>query len=481
MNRTRRINRHSARTFILLCCVAAAVFCMCGTESSGWDQVPDLLGRIVPPVFPKRDFDIVPFGAVGDGITDCTDAFARAVDACHKAGGGRVVVPSGSYLTGAIHLKSNVNLHLQENATIKFSIDPQDFLPAVLTRFEGVECMNYSPFIYAYEQKNIAITGAGTLDGQADSSVWWAWKRRSEKEDIAGMPLQHSDRMRLFEMAEKGVPVDQRRFGKGHFIRPNFIQPYRCENVLIEGVTIIRSPMWNINPVLCSNVIVRHMRVVSHGPNNDGCNPESCRDVWIKDCYFDTGDDCIAIKSGRNADGRRLDVPSENIVIQNCTMKDGHGGVVIGSEISGGCRNVFAEDCVMDSPNLERALRIKTNSVRGGVVENIYMRNIQVGEVSDAVIRVFFYYEEGDAGCFTPLVRNLHISHVTSEKSVYALLLIGYERSPISNIVLSHCRFDNVANSNMIEYVENVRLQNVFMNQEALHNLNSTRRRSGEF
>lgn len=443
------------------------IFSSCSTSSvkeSGWEQVPEILKQIVPPTFPIKDFNIPEYGAVGDGKTDCTDAFKKAIDVCHSEGGGRVVVPEGIYLTGAIHLKSNVNLHVKKDATILFSQDYKKYLPVVYTRFEGVECMNYSPFIYAYEQENLAITGTGTLDGQADNTVWWPWKGRSaygwEKDETD----QRLDRDELFRMAEEGIPVNERIFGEGHYLRPNFIQPYKCKNILIEDITIRRSPMWEIHPVLCENVTVQKVRVISHGPNNDGCNPESCKNVLIKECYFDTGDDCIAIKSGRNADGRRVNVSSENIIIQNCTMKDGHGGVVIGSEISGSCRNVFAENCTMDSPNLDRALRIKTNSSRGGIVENIYMRNITVGEVSDAVFRVYFHYEKGDVGKHTPVVRNIYVSNVTSQKSKYALMLDGYERSPISNVNIEQCQFDGVEKGNILNHVSNLKMKNVYIN-----------------
>ena len=330
------------------------------TESAtdtGWEQVPQILSQIKPPQFPENDFIITDFGAIGDGKTDCTEAFRVAISTCYDAGGGRVVVPSGVFFTGAIHLKSNVNLHIIKNATILFSQDPQKYLPVVYTRFEGVECMNYSPFIYAYEQENIAVTGSGTLDGQGGNDNWWSWKGRKEYGWEEGEPHANSDVERLYKMPEENIPVEERIFGKGSYLRPNFIQPYKCKNVLVDSITIKRSPMWVIHPVLCINVTVQNVQVKSHGPNNDGCNPESSRNVLIKNCSFDTGDDCIAIKSGRNADGRRINTPSENIVVQGCTMHDGHGGVVIGSEMSGNVRNVFAEDCVMDSPHLDRALR----------------------------------------------------------------------------------------------------------------------------
>lgn len=433
-----------------------------------WSQLPEILKRIRPPVFPNRDFPITRFGAAAGGATDCTDAFRKAINACNRAGGGRVLVPEGTFLTGAIHLMSNVNLHLVEGATIRFSRDPQKFLPVVFSRWEGVELMNYSPFIYAFGQRNIAITGNGTLDGQAGPEAWWPWVGRAEYGWKTGQPSARDDRPKLFALAEHNVPVNERVFGDGHYLRPQFIQPYRCENVLIDGVTIKNSPMWEIHPVLCRNVIVRKVNISSHGPNNDGCDPESCRDVLLDDCVFDTGDDCIAIKSGRNADGRRLNTPSENIIVQHCQMKDGHGGVTIGSEISGGVRNIFAQDCVMSSPKLDRALRIKNNAMRGGLIENIFMRNVDVGEVAEAVVAIDFYYEEGEAGTFTPVVRNVDVRNVRSSKSKYALYLRGFKRAPITDVLVEHCNFDGVAQRNLLENVERLTLRQVRINGQAL-------------
>ena len=442
----------------------------CGVPQSGrdfgWDAVPKILEKISSPVFPDRDFCITDYGAVGGGKMDCTGAIGRAIEDCGAAGGGSVVVPEGVFLTGAIHLKSRVNLHLRKNAVLLFSGDTRKYLPSVFTRFEGIECMNYSPLIYARGQKDLAVTGEGTLDGGADSTHWWPWAGKIQYGWGPGDPDPRQDRKRLFQMAEDGVPVERRIFGEGRLLRVNFIQFYQCENILIEGVTIRNSPMWNIHPVLCENVTVRKVSVISHGPNNDGCDPESCRNVLIQDCYFDTGDDCIAVKSGRNGDGRRVGRPSENVIVRGCTMKGGHGGVVIGSEISGSCRNVFVENCVMDSPNLERALRIKTNSRRGGVVENIYMRDVRVGEVSDAVIGVYFNYEEGDVGSYTPIVRNIRLSRVTSLKSEYALSLDGYERSPVSGVFLQDCRFEGVRKGSLLNHVSGLVMKNVRINGE---------------
>jgi polygalacturonase len=432
---------------------------------AGWAQVPTILARIVPPTFPARDFDVAKFGAVGDGARDCTGAFRDAIAACHAAGGGRVVVPEGSFLTGAIRLQSGVNLHLATaDSVIKFSRDPRHYLPVVFTRWEGVELMNYSALIYAFDERNIAVTGTGMLDGQAAAEHWWPWKGTQDKGSAAN---QNAARARLIEMGAKGVPVAERVFGDGSYLRPNFIQPYRCQNVLIEGVRIRNSPMWEIHPVLCTNVTVRGVDILSHGPNNDGCDPESCKDVLIDRCTFDTGDDCIAIKSGRNEDGRRLNVPVENVIVRDCVMKDGHGGVVIGSEISGGARNIFAERCRMDSPQLDRALRIKSNSVRGGTIEHVYMRDVTVGEVAEAVVTVNFFYEEGDAGKFPPIVRDVEVRNVTGKKSLYVLLLRGYAHDPVTDVRVVDCTFDNVAKPDVLDSVKDIVLTNVRVNGTA--------------
>jgi polygalacturonase len=436
-----------------------------GAQPNPWDQVDSIVRSITSPRFPSRDFDVTTYGAVGDGIKPCTEAFRAAIAACRAAGGGRVVVPAGRFVTGAVRLESGVDLHLEQKATLAFSADARDYLPLVFTRWEGVELMNYSPFIYAFDAENIAITGTGTLDGQANADRWWNWRGTGPASSSRQLPARN----RLFEMQARGVPVSERVFGDGYYLRPNFIQPYRSRNVLIEGVTIINSPMWEIHPVLCRSVTVRNVTINSHGPNNDGCNPESSRDVLIEGCTFDTGDDCIALKSGRNDDGRRVNVPVENVVIRECSMKDGHGGVVIGSEISGGARNVFAERCRMDSPRLDRALRMKTNSVRGGVIEGIYMRDVTVGQVAEAVVTIDFFYEEGDAGKHPPVVRNIDVRNVTSKKSEYALLLRGYTHAPISGVRISDCRFDGVAKPDVIEAVRDLELANVAINGKVLN------------
>lgn len=423
------------------------------TKSSApeWAQVPGILARIKAPVFPDREFSIVQYGAAADGKTDSSAAISKAIAACSSAGGGRVVVPAGEYQTGPIHLKSGVNLHLDGGATLKFKTDPKAYLPAVRSWFEGMECFNYSPLIYAYEQENIAVTGEGVLDGQAANDNWWPWKGKKEYGWKDGAPKQDNARKRLIKMVEQGTPVAERRFGEGDYLRPSFIELFRCQNVLIEGVRIRQSPMWELHPVLSTNVIIRGVEIFSHGPNNDGCDPEACRDVLIEDCVFDTGDDCIAIKSGRNNDGRRIGIPTENVVIRRCTMKDGHGGVTIGSEISGGCRNVFVENCKMNSPYLDRAIRFKSNAVRGGVVENIFVRNVEVGTVGDAALQIDFVYEEGANGPHKPVVRNLVIENLSVANAKRVLDVQGFAGAEISGVRLYNSTFKGISQPDVIK------------------------------
>ena len=431
-------------------------------EPDPWDMARDIRARIRPPTFPRANhFGPEQFGGRPDGITDSTEAFRRAIAAASRApGGGRVVVEGGVWLTGPIHLRSNVELHVSRESTIRFSTDPRAYFPAVLTRYEGTEFMGISPLIYAYGCENVAITGHGVLDGQASRENWWLRKR--------GADGQESDNGRLRRLAEEGLPVRERVFGPETTIRPQFIQPYRCKNVLISDVTILRSPMWEIHPVECENVTVRRVTISSHGPNNDGCDPESCRDVLIEDCVFDTGDDCIAIKSGRNADGRRLNIPTENLIVSGCTMLDGHGGVTLGSEISGGVRNVFVENCRMDSPRLNTAIRFKNNAARGGTLSNIHVRDVTVGQVARAAITIDYNYGEGAAGAFTPVFDGLSIERMVVGRCERVLDLQGFATAPIRNIALKDCDVVRAAQPDIVQHVEGLTYSSVRRNGEAV-------------
>ena len=462
--------------FLGFAAIAITLFSSCTTQyneeeiKEGWKEADRILGRIKQPVFPENFFSIIDYGAAGDGHL-CTDAFRMAIKECHNAGGGTVIVPADTFLTGAIHLLSNVRLHLTEGAVIRFSTNPKDYLPVVLTRSEGMELYNYSPLIYAYKQENIAITGKGVLDGQASQENWWTWRGREQFGWKEGMPSGHDPAgfPRLFEMSEKGVPVEQRIFGEGAYLRPSFIQPYQCKNILIEDVTLINTPMWMLHPVLSENLTIRGVKLYSKGaPNGDGCDPECCRDVLIEDCVFNTGDDCIAIKSGRNRQGYEAGIPTENVIIRRCTMKDGHGGVTLGSELSGGIRNVFAYDCDMSSPNLARAIRLKSNRYRGGVVENIFFRDIRVGEVSRTAIHINQNYSEKSDVIFGPekltVFRNIFVERLSCTKSEYALQIIGMEELPVENVQIINCRFENVEKENVLEFVRELEFKNVEIN-----------------
>ncbi|MDO9374652.1 MAG: glycoside hydrolase family 28 protein [Ferruginibacter sp.] len=418
--------------------------------------------QINAPVFAKREFLITKYGATGDGTTLNTVAFKKAIEACSKAGGGRVIVPLGTFLTGAIYLESNVELHLVDSAKILFSRNPKDY-PIVFTRWEGMECMNYSSLIYAYGEENIAVTGNGILDGNADNNNWWNWNGAPRFGWKEGMPKQTPARDALHELMRKKTDPKTRNFGDGHYLRPNLFQPYNCKNVRIADVRMLNSPMWFMNPVLCENVIVEKVTIVSHGPNNDGCDPESCKNVLIKGCFFDTGDDCIAIKSGRDEDGRGIGRPAENHIIEDCDMRDGHGGVVIGSEIAGGAKNIYAINCTMNSPNLDRVLRLKTSSARGGIIENVFMKDIKVGAYRDAAITCNMFYEK--PGNFMPTIRNIWVENMTvTAGGNFGIFIHAYKESPVQNLQVLNCNIQGVKTPLQIDHAKDLRLDNVMIN-----------------
>jgi len=426
-----------------------------------WDQVPVILGRIVPPTFPDRVFDVREFGAVGNGTTDCTAAFRNAIAACNAAGGGRVLVPgSGVYRTGKIHLLSNVELHVAAGATIRFRTDTASYLPTVFTRWQGIECFNFSPFIYAIDKTNVALTGAGTIDGNAAAGPWFDMD-----------PQRQPDWRRLQEMARDNVPINQRQFGGGHFLKPNMIQFYRCTNVLIADLDIRNSAMWAVHPVLCTNVTVRNIKVFTRGGMVDGCDPESSTDVHITGCRFDTGDDGIAIKSGRDVDGRRVGAPSQNIVIDNCRFLGRWGAVTVGSEMSGGVRNVFASDCTIaagTSYESFHGIYIKTNKWRGGVVENINVRRLTGGPITRGAIHVDMNYSltgPGFGSEVMPVIRNIHIEDVNLRDAPYAIRVNGLAQSRLSHLHVRNSSFSGIGSPALqISNANDVVYENVTVN-----------------
>lgn len=446
--------------------------------SNPWSAVNEVLKQIKEPSIPTRQFVITNYGAK-EGVEDYkTNAINKAIDDCNKNGGGMVIVPKGVFYTEPITLKSNVNLHLEDGAVLKFSTNPEDYLPTVRTTWEGWDCINYRPLIYASNEKNIAITGKGILDGQATDTNWWPWKGKKEHGWKEGMISQewngtpeNGGRNKLSKMEEDNVPMEKRIMTFEDRLRPAFVEPQNCQNVMLEGFTLINSPFWCLHPFICENVIVRGVTVRSHGPNNDGCDPESCKNVLIEKCTFDTGDDCIAIKSGKNNDGRKRAIPSENIIVRNCEMKDGHGGVVLGSEISGNVRNVWVEDCNMDSPELDRVIRIKSNPIRGGELENFFIRNIKVGQCAEAVFRVEMKYEKVFEGPNMPLVKNFIMENVTCQKSKYGVYIDGFANAPkkqVTGVVFKNCTFNNVTTPHKIVGAENISFDNVVINGQKI-------------
>lgn len=420
--------------------------------------------------FPEHTYLITDFGAKPDTPdAPCHEAINRAIVTCSLNGGGTVTVPKGTFYTGPITLKSNVNFHVEEGAVLKFSTDQSLYFPGVITRWEGLDCYNARPLIYAYGETNIAITGKGTIDGQGSKETWWPMCGAPRYGWKEGMVAQRNGgRERLLMYGETSTPIYKRVMTPEDGLRPQLINLYSCNTVLIENVTLLNSPFWVIHPLFCESLIVRGVKVFNRGPNGDGCDPESCKNVLIEDCTFDTGDDCIAIKSGRNADGRKWNTPSENIIVRNCFMKNGHGGVVIGSEISGGYRNLYVENCKMDSPDLDRVIRIKTSACRGGIIENVFVRNVTVGQCREAVLRINLQYENREKcdRSFPPVVRNVHLKNVTCEKSKLGVLIIGLDDdNHVSNVSVEDCHFNNVAkDGNDIKGAKDVTFKNLLIN-----------------
>lgn len=413
-------------------------------------------------IFPAQDFSIADFGAVAGGEVSNTEAIARAIEACNKAGGGRVVVPAGEWLTGPIHFKSNVNLHLAEGATLRFTDNPSDYLPAVMTSWEGMECYNYSPLVYAFECENIAITGTGTLAPIMDT--WRTWFKR---------PQAHMEALKqLYTMASTDVPVEERQMAVGeNNMRPHLIHFNRCKNVLLDNFKIRESPFWTIHLYLCDGGIVRNLDVYAHGHNNDGVDIEMSRNFLIENCQFDQGDDAVVIKAGRNQDAWRLNAPSENIVIRNCAVLQGHVLLGIGSEMSGGVRNVYMHDCeVRDS--VFRLFFVKTNHRRGGFVENIWMKRVHaeaMQRVMEVDMDVLYQWRDLVPTYRDSItrIRGLYMEDVTCKRTQAIYDLKGDARRPIREVELK-----NITVGEVTDFVKRV----VNAEQVSEENLNYTQK-----
>ena len=460
-------------------------------DATGWDLADSIVEDIKnnEPEFDDYEVSIVDFGAEvkSEKITDKTaeaelaksngEAIKKAIAdvSSHKGDngkvGGKVVIPKGYVYTGAIHLDDNVELHLEDDAYLMFTTDYSQY-ENVLTRWEGIVCYNYSPMIYAYQKKNIAITGNGVIDAQATKEEYWLpWKNTKYLPD----QTQDNDRKELFKMGEDGTDIEQRVFGEGHYLRPSCVQTYECDNVLIDGITVNNAPFWMVHPVMSDYVSIRNVVVEGNGYNNDGIDPDSCKNVVIENCTFKTGDDCVAIKSGRNTDGSSVAVPCENVVVQNNTYITGKGScVTIGSEMSGDVRNIFYRDNKSEATVEHlQAISVKTNGDRGGTVEGIYIKGIEAANTEDRAVLITMYYEEGDTEVTTPVIKDIYIEDCDfkcekpeSEKDVIAIW--GYSRSLISNVQFKDCTFEGCDYPLNIHNVEDLSFENCTVNGEKL-------------
>jgi len=405
----------------------------------------EILRHIAMPLIPAREVQAAACGICPDTGENLTRALQNAIDGLSESGGGRLCLSAGIWRCGALRLKSGVELHLESPDTVLQFINTEieDNYPVVHSHWEASPCWNYSALLYAKDAHDIALSGPGILDGGADKNHWWDWHHQVEETWSADrVDLQQPDRLALRRMNMEAVPVEDRRFGPGHYLRPNFVQFLCCERVLLRDVTLKNSPMWQLNPVLCRSVIVDGVTLSSHGSNNDGCDPESCNGVWIKNCRFDTGDDCISLKSGRDRDGQTTNTPCENILIENNEFLDGHGGIALGSEMSGGIRRVLADGNRFTSPHLTYALRLKTNARRGGEVSEIMLSNSVVDAVHGAAVHGTMLYEDGRNGDSLPVFRDITIENIEAHGGDYGIFLEAFPEVPISGLTLRSIRID---------------------------------------
>jgi len=404
-------------------------------------QVKEVLARINPPPFPEKTFTV---------DVKTADRFQKeinsAIEICNRAGGGQVVVPRGDYLcNGPIRMLSNVKLHLSDGALIRFGTNPGDYLPVVKVRWEGTVCYNYSPMIYAIGQNNIAITGHGTLDGQADK-FWFAWKKQPNGDD------QEKAKTILRKMGETGVAENERVFGAGYKLRPTLIEFYECESILLDGFTVRQSPFWTVHPVFSKNITIRNLSIDHGTTNDDGIDPDSCEDVLIEDCKINTDDDPISIKAGRDQDAWNRK-GTRNVVVRNCTLQSAiANGFCIGSEMSGGVENVWVDNCHIPKTNL--GLTLKANLDRGGFVRNLWVRNVTIDSCRQAAIRMQMDYHGYRGGNFPPNFDLITFEDI-KVRSVrdHGWWLDGVPAKPIGLVTIRNIKVDYQGKANRAKFV----------------------------
>jgi polygalacturonase len=431
-----------------ICLVACAISpAQAAPDVLPWPEAADIVAHVKLPSIPDRTFYAANYGINGDGKTDNTRAFARTINAISVTGGGHLIVGNGNYVTGAIRLKNHVDLHLGPGAVIKFSADVTKY-PIELTRFQGIDLMNTSPLIGAIGQTDFSITGTGVLDATA-ASKW-------NKDGKGNWSI-------LVAMGDSGTPIEDRKFGPARPLRTTCLEPNNCTNVLIQGITIRGSQFWQIHLLLCDNVTVDGVITQSHGSQTDGCDPESCSNVVMKNCTLGADDDCIAIKSGRNPDSRRIHKPSEKIVIMNCQFHGSRGMIACGSEQTEGIQHVYGYnlstiDDIPDSRHetgVRNAFYFKTNSKRGGFIRDIHLDTI-TGKFNGAIVEGTLRYSGNgfETGTNFPVMRDIYLSHITDTSAPIVLDLTGLDNDPIGNLVISDCTFTNISEMDSVIYAD---------------------------
>jgi len=429
------------------------------TPEDPWSKTDEIISQIRLPEIPERTLFLSDFGGIGDGITDNKSAFDSIIAFCTEQGGGKIVVDSGIYrVEGPVHLSSNINLHLEEGSKLVFGSDPESYLPMVLTSWEGTRCYNYSPFIYAIEADNVAITGKGEIDGESSDS-FHHWKA-----------IQDPDKQLLRKMNNEAIPVKERLFGEGHYLRPHLVQFYECENILVEGVKISDPPFWCLHFVFSKNITVRKLTYEAFNYNSDGIDPESSENVLIEDIIFNNRDDNIAIKAGRDLEARTLGRPSRNIVIRNCEFR-GHNAIAIGSEMSGSVYDVYVEDCSF-AGKVMYGFYLKGNRDRGGSVHDIYGRNIEFDSTRSSIIIDSNYKNEGS--CCPPLFKNVRIENIRStHASDHGIYLKGFEEMHLDSIYIGDIEIKSARIPVEVSHTDNLVMDRVTINGEDHSNVES--------
>ncbi|MCH5721083.1 glycoside hydrolase family 28 protein [Niabella hibiscisoli] len=411
-----------------------------------------ILKEIVPPPIPTNTILITKYGAKGDSLTDSKPAFDKALRVCRDRKGGKIIVPPGIYiLNGPIHLVDNTCIELQKGAKLVFGTNPDNYLPVVPTSWEGTFLYNYSPLIYAYKVNNVSLIGEGTIDGNGKEgfSKWYDLQK----------PAQQLSR----NMNHKGIPLKDRLFGKGHYLRPQLIQFYDCRNILIEGITIANSPFWCVHFLQSENITARKVKFDAFNKNNDGFDPEYSKNILIEDIDFNNADDNVAVKAGRDHEGRATAISSENIIVRNSRFKGLHG-LVIGSEMSAGVQNIFVENCTYGG-YCKRGIYLKSNPDRGGFIKDIYINDVAFGDVEDAIFITSYYHGEGKG--FETDIRNIFLENLSFKNASNAGLVIqGYPTKRVTDVYLTNVKIDSCSTALSLSNTQNIVLNDVMIGKQ---------------